>query len=64
MVKAIITQKLIGMLIRHGMTVLGGYMVAGGYADEEIWQAITGGAVAAGGVALSFGEKALYPRFQ
>lgn len=50
--------------IRHGMTVIGGYMVASGYADETTWQTITGGAVAAGGLALSFGEKALYPRFQ
>lgn len=58
MIKAIVTDKLVGMLIRHTMTAIGGVMIADGYVDESAWQAITGGAVALGGVVLSGVEKA------
>jgi hypothetical protein len=47
------------MLIRHSMTVMGGAAMAEGWVDEATWQAILGGAVAAGGLALSVGEKLL-----
>ena len=56
----IITQMLrpiIGPLIRHGATILGGYLMAEGWADENTVAQITGGMTAAGGVALSVLEK-------
>lgn len=64
MIKALMLEKLLGLVIRHGMTVAGGYLVSGGYADENTVQMLTGGAVAAGGVGLSFIEKKFSPRFQ
>lgn len=59
MIKAILINKIAGPLIRHGATVLGGYLIAEGIADEAAVSAITGGIVAAGGVAVSFAEKYL-----
>lgn len=56
----ILTQMLrpmVGPMIRHGATVLGGYLMAQGYADESTVAQITGGLTAAGGVALSLLEK-------
>ncbi|MCE8508352.1 hypothetical protein KBY28_07795 [Ruegeria pomeroyi] len=63
MMKGFITQKLVGSLIRHTMTVAGGALIAGGYVDESTWQTVTGGAVALGGVALSVAEKKFSFRF-
>lgn len=57
MLNEFMTEKLLGMLIRHGMTVIGGFLIAEGYADEQTVQSLTGGAVALGGVALSYAEK-------
>jgi hypothetical protein len=56
----IITQMLrpmVGPMIRHGATILGGYLMAQGYADESTVSQITGGLTAVGGVALSIMEK-------
>ena len=50
-------RPVVGPAIRHGATVLGGYLLAQGYADENTVAQITGGLTAAGGVALSFLEK-------
>lgn len=58
MIKAIVNQKLAGLLTRHIMTAVGGVLIAEGYADAETWQTITGGAVALSGLALSGAEKA------
>lgn len=64
MMKALITRKLVGTLIRHGMAVAGGWMVAEGYASAETWDVATGGAVALGSVALSAAEKHFRYSFQ
>jgi len=64
MMKAFLTKKMVGSVIRHAMTAIGGVVVAGGYADEATWQTITGGAVAAGGLVLSLTEKRLLFNFQ
>lgn len=59
---ALVTRKAIGSVVRHGMTVLGGYLVASGTLDADTvggtdWQAIQGGAVAAAGLLWSLVEK-------
>jgi|GEM_PF-3039319 len=43
MMKAFLTKKMVGSVIRHAMTAVGGAVVASGYADEATWQTITGG---------------------
>jgi hypothetical protein len=63
MMQSFFTQKLVGTLIRHTMTVVGGALVADGTVDEATWQTVTGGAVALGGVALSVAEKKFSFRF-
>ena len=40
--------------IRHVMTILGGGLVAGGFADESTIQEILGGLMAAAGLILSW----------
>jgi len=50
-------RKASGIVIRHGATAAGGYLLANGYADADTVQQISGGAVAALGVALSMIEK-------
>ncbi|MEY8798939.1 hypothetical protein AB9K35_01225 [Leisingera sp. XS_AS12] len=55
--KYLIISKFIGPMIRHGATVVGGYLVAEGIADEATAQQIVGGLTAAGGVGLSYLEK-------
>jgi len=59
MVKTMILGRIAGPMIRHGATILGGWLIASGMADEATTQQITGGLVALGGVALSFAEKSL-----
>lgn len=46
-----------GIAIRHGMTILGGWLVAEGLADAGMVDALTGGAVALTGIAFSVAEK-------
>lgn len=55
--KALILKQFIGPMVRHGMTVLGGYLMAEGLADQIAVDAIAGGGVALVGVALSVFEK-------
>ncbi|MGH1445578.1 MAG: hypothetical protein ACRBBO_05990 [Cognatishimia sp.] len=57
MIKGILITKILGSVIRHGATALGGVLMAEGYADEQTVQQITGGIVALGGVTLSILEK-------
>lgn len=61
-ITALITKKVVASIVRHVMTAAGAYLVAGGYMDAgavdgDTWQAITGGAVALGGLGWSFAEK-------
>ncbi len=44
--------------IRHVLTVIGGALIAGGYADESTIQEILGGVMAATGLILSWTSKA------
>lgn len=55
--KYLILSQLAGPMIRHGATVLGGYLVAEGIADADTAQQIVGGLTAAGGLGLSYLEK-------
>ncbi|NVK16703.1 MAG: hypothetical protein HWE35_21230 [Rhodobacteraceae bacterium] len=57
--KYLILSQFAGPMIRHGATVLGGYLVAEGIADADTAQQIVGGLTAAGGVGLSYLEKLL-----
>lgn len=57
MLKLILLDKAISPLVRHGITVAGGYMIAQGHADAESVQAVAGGAVAAVGIGMSWLEK-------
>ncbi|AUQ50017.1 hypothetical protein PhaeoP83_01744 [Phaeobacter inhibens] len=57
--KNIFFSSFLGPMIRHGATVLGGYLVAEGMADADTAQQIVGGLTAAGGVGLSYLEKRL-----
>lgn len=55
--KYIILSQFVGPMIRHGATVLGGYLLADGIADEATVQQIVGGVTAAAGLGLSYLEK-------
>ncbi|WP_065331401.1 Pam3-gp28 family putative phage holin [Tritonibacter mobilis] len=55
--KYIAISKFAGSMIRHGATLIGGYLVAEGWTDENTAQQIVGGLTAAGGLALSLLEK-------
>lgn len=55
--KSLILSNFAGPIIRHGATVIGGWLMAEGIADEATAQAIVGGLTAAGGVGLSYLEK-------
>lgn len=57
MIQGLLISKLAGSVIRHGMTALGGVLLAGGYADAGAVEAITGGGIALAGVILSLMEK-------
>lgn len=46
-------EEALGKFIRHGMTTFGGVLMSQGLADGSDVAALTGGAVAAGGVLLS-----------
>jgi hypothetical protein len=55
--KTLILSQFVGPMIRHGLTVVGGYLLAEGVADQAAVDAITGGAVALVGVGMSFWDK-------
>ena len=55
--KHILFSKIVGPWLRHGATLVGGMLIANGWADEATAEAITGGLVAVGGVVLSIIEK-------
>ncbi len=57
MLKSIILSKIVGSVIRHGATIIGGWLLSEGYADQAAAEAIAGGIVASGGVAWSVAEK-------
>lgn len=57
MLKSLIISKFAGPILRHGATVIGGWLMAEGWADEATAQQIVGGVTAAGGILLSFVEK-------
>ncbi len=57
MIKELLFSNFMGPMIRHGATVLGGWLMKEGYADESTVQQIVGGLTAAGGVGLSLLEK-------
>lgn len=59
MLKLILLDKAISPLIRHGITVAGGYMIAQGHADPDSIQQVAGGAVALTGIGMSWLEKKL-----
>lgn len=59
MLTAIIFSKFAGPIIRHGATSLGAVLIAKGWADAATAEAIVGGLTAAGGLVLSFAEKAV-----
>ncbi len=46
-------QALLGLLLRHGLTLLSGYLVARGIADSSVAAEIVGGISAAAGLGLS-----------
>lgn len=50
---ATVAEESLGKAIRHGMTTVGGMLMAQGVADASDVSAITGGAVALGGIVLS-----------
>jgi membrane protein DedA with SNARE-associated domain len=61
MFKMFITAKIVGSITRHVLTAAGGYLAAQGLvdpvADGATLEAITGGAVALAGLAMSMIEK-------
>lgn len=59
MFKTLLLGSFAGPMVRHGATVLGGWLIASGHADETTAQQITGGVVAAAGLALSWLDKEL-----
>lgn len=50
-------KALIGLLIRHGLTIVGGVATATGYLSESELQAGTGAVVALAGILMSILEK-------
>jgi hypothetical protein len=62
MLKLLFTPKIVGSLVRHAVTAVGGFMVASGLvdpvADAAALEAIAGGAVALAGLGWSMLEKA------
>lgn len=59
MLKSLIISQFAGPIIRHGATVVGGYLIAQGWADESTAGEIVGGLVAAGGLIMSWAEKTI-----
>lgn len=63
MLKALMIEKLIGSMVRHGITGLGTVMMADGIGNAAQWEAASGGAVVAVGLGLSWAEKKFGIRF-
>ena len=59
MIANILMSKLLGPLIRHGMAAAGAWAVAEGHMDADQVQQMTGGALVAASVAISYVEKAI-----
>ena len=60
MIQYLLTQKLIGILIRHLLGALGAWLVSQGLVDDGSWQELMGGSLAAlSAIALSLKEKAM-----
>ncbi|WP_430448727.1 hypothetical protein [Rhodophyticola sp.] len=57
MLRQMFIQKMAGSIVRHGLTVAGGWLLAEGYTDEQTWATVTGGITAATGIAFSIFEK-------
>lgn len=57
MLKSLIISKFAGPIIRHSATVLSGWLMAEGMADENTAQQISAGFAAVAGLALSWVEK-------
>lgn len=57
MFKSLIVSKFAGPIIRHFGTVIAGFLLAQGWADESTANEIAGGFVALGALGLSFVEK-------
>jgi hypothetical protein len=53
----LLISKFAGPIIRHAGTVIAGFLVAQGWADEGIANEIAGGFVAAASLGLSYMEK-------
>jgi hypothetical protein len=49
-------NEVVGKAIRHGMTTYGGMLMAQGLADASQVTALTGGALAVGGIIISLGR--------
>ena len=49
-------NEVVGKAIRHGMTTYGGILMAQGLADASQITALTGGALAIGGILISLGR--------
>ncbi len=64
MIKGILFSKVTSLVVRHALTAAGTYLVAEGYTDEATWQTVSGGAMAAVGIGLSVGHKALAGQIQ
>lgn len=57
MLKTLLISKFAGPIIRHGATVLSGWLMAEGWADENTAQQIAAGFTAVAGLGLSWIEK-------
>lgn len=58
MLKYLLTEKLIGILVRQVLFAIGGWLVANGFIDEVSWEQVMGGGLAAvTAVILSLTEK-------
>lgn len=55
--KSLLAKKITASIVRHVLTAVGGGLIAQGYVDAGTWEVVTGGAVAASGVAWAWAEK-------
>lgn len=51
------SRKFISAILRHALTMGGGWMISEGYADDETVSQISGGVIALSGVLLSLLDK-------
>ena len=63
-IKALVTRRALAAVVRHGMTAIGGYLVASGMVEADTlngteWEAVQGGVVAAVGLVWSIADKAI-----